>query len=69
MGCYLAAYMAAGNTVKVGDVISIPGIGDCEVLANESIAEGAATAETNNGVVLLPETSVYTAENMNDYNF
>ena len=31
--------------------------------------EGAATAETNNGVVLLPETSVYTAENMNDYNF
>ena len=69
MGCYLAAYMAAGNTVKVGDVISIPGIGDCEVLANDSIAEGASTADSNNGVVLLPETSVYTAENMNDYNF
>ncbi len=69
MGCYLAAYMAAGNTVKVGDVINIPGIGDCEVLPNDSIAEGAATADTNNGVVLLPETSVYTAENMNDYNF
>ena len=69
MGCYLAAYMAAGNTVKVGDVISIPGIGDCEVLANDSIAEGASTADSNNGVVLMPETSVYTAENMNDYNF
>jgi AI-2 transport system substrate-binding protein len=53
----------------VGDVISIPGIGDCEVLANDSIAEGASTADSNNGVVLLPETSVYTAENMNDYNF
>lgn len=69
MGCYVAAYLAAGNTVKVGDVISIPGIGDCEVLSNDSISEGAATADTNNGVVLLPEDTVYTAENMNDYNF
>ena len=57
------------DSLKVGDVISIPGIGDCEVLANDSIAEGASTADSNNGVVLLPETSVYTAENMNDYNF
>lgn len=69
MGCYVAAYLAAGNTVKVGDVISIPGIGDCEVLPNDSISAGAATADTNNGVVLLPEDTVYTAENMNDYNF
>ena len=69
MGCYVAAYLAAGNTVKVGDVISIPGIGDCEVLPNDSISAGAATAGTNNGVVLLPEDTVYTAENMNDYNF
>ena len=34
MGCYVAAYIAAGNDVKVGDVISIPGIGDCEVMPN-----------------------------------
>lgn len=69
MGCYVAAYLAAGNTVAVGDVISIPGIGECEVLPNDSIAEGAATAAANNGVVLLPEDTVYTAENMNDYDF
>lgn len=69
MGCYVAAYLAAGNTVKVGDVISIPGIGDCEVLPNDSISAGATTADTNNGVVLLPEDTIYTAENMNDYNF
>lgn len=69
MGCYLAAYLAAGNEVKVGDVINIPGIGECEVLANDSIAEGAATSDVNNGVVLLPERAVFNAENMNDYDF
>lgn len=69
MGCYLAAYLAAGNTVKVGDVIEIPGIGSCEVMANDSISEGAETAETNNGVVLLPERVVFTAENMDQYDF
>lgn len=32
MGCYLAAYISAGNTVKVGDKIDIPNIGTVEVL-------------------------------------
>ena len=68
MGCYCAAYIAAGNTVKVGDTISIPEIGDVTVEANDSIAEGVETAEENNGVVLLPERLIFTSENMNDYN-
>ena len=61
--------MAAGNEVKVGDKVSIPGIGDCEILANDCLSEGDTTADTNNGVVLLPETTVFTADNVNDYNF
>lgn len=69
MGCYVAAYLAAGNKVKVGDKISIPNIGDVEVEANDSIAEGAKTGDENNGVVLLPERLVFTKDNMNDYNF
>ena len=69
MGCYVSAYIAAGNDVKVGDTIDIPGIGSCEVLPNDSIAEGAATGDVNNGVVLLPERVVFTSENMNDYDF
>lgn len=69
MGCYVSAYIAAGNDVKVGDTIDIPGIGSCEVLPNDSIAEGAATADVNNGVVLLPERVVFTSENMNNYDF
>ena len=62
MGCYLAAYLAAGNEVHVGDKINIPDIGEVEVMPNDCLVEGAATAEVNNGVVL-------NAENMNDYNF
>ena len=69
MGCYLAAYLAAGNEVTVGDTISIPGIGDVEVVANDSIAEGVETGDVNNGVVLLPERVVFTAENMDQYDF
>ena len=58
MGCYLAAYVSAGNTVKVGDVVTIPGIGDVTILANGDLVEGQETAEENNGVVLLPERVV-----------
>lgn len=69
MGCYVAAYLAAGNEVKVGDTISIPEIGDVTVEPNDSIAEGAATGDVNNGVVLLPERAVFDETNMDDYNF
>ena len=69
MGCYVAAFLAAGNEVKVGDTISIPSIGDVKVEPNDSIAEGAKTGEKNNGVVLLPERLVFTKENMNNYSF
>lgn len=70
MGCYMAAYLAAGNKVKIGDKVAIKGISDDnEILANDSIAEGAKTADENNGVVLLPERLVFTKENMNDYDF
>lgn len=69
MGCYLAAYLAAGNEVHVGDKVNIPAIGEVEVMANDCLVEGAATEPANNGVVLLPERIVFNADNMNDYNF
>lgn len=69
IGCYLAAYLAAGNEVHVGDKINIPEIGEVEVMPNDCLVEGATTAEVNNGVVLLPERTVFNKDNMNDYNF
>lgn len=69
MGCYLSAYLAAGNEVKVGDKITIPDIGEVEVLPNDCLVPGAKTADVNNGVVLLPERTIFNKDNMNDYAF
>ncbi|GLC80319.1 substrate-binding domain-containing protein [Lacrimispora brassicae] len=69
IGCYLAAYLSAGNQVKVGDKIDIPEIGTVEVMPNDCLVEGAATGEVNNGVVLLPERTVFNKDNMNNYDF
>lgn len=69
IGCYLTAYLAAGNTVKVGDIISIPEIGEIEILPNESLVQGAETAEKNDGVVLLPERLIFTKYNVDNYRF
>ena len=55
--------------LKVGDKIDIPSIGTVEVLANDALVAGQETAAENNGVVLLPERVVFTAENVADYNF
>ena len=69
LGCYFGAYLAAGNEAKAGETINVPGIGDCEIVANEALVPGDTTAEVNNGVVLLPERVVFTAENVANYNF
>lgn len=69
MACYLAAWLAAGNEVSVGDVVNIPRIGSVEILANSELSEEAETAAVNNGVVLLPERIVFTADNIGDYPF
>jgi len=69
IGCYLAAYLSAGNQVKVGDKIDIPEIGTVEVMPNDCLVEGATTGEVNNGVVLLPECTVFNKDNINNYDF
>ena len=69
LGCYVAAYIAAGNDVKVGDTIDVPGIGSVEVMPNNCLNPDDTTADTNNGVVLLPERAIFNAETMNHYDF
>ncbi len=69
LGCYFAAYLAAGNEVAAGDVIDVPGIGECSIVTNDALVPGATTPEKNNGVVLLPERVVFTEENVANYNF
>ncbi len=69
LGCYFAAYIAAGNTIKAGESVEVPGIGSVDVVPNGDLVEGQETAAENNGVVLLPERVVFTADNVKDYNF
>lgn len=69
LGCYVAAYIAAGNDVKVGDTIDVPGIGAVEVMPNNCLNPDDTTADVNNGVVLLPERAIFNAETMNNYDF
>lgn len=69
IGCYMSAYLAAGNTVKVGDKIEIPSIGTVEIMPNDCLVPGAVTADTNSGVVLLPERAVFNKDNVNNYDF
>ena len=68
LGCYMAYLLANGQEIKVGDSIDVPGIGTVTVEPNTVLDPAAYTSETS-GVVLLPERVVFTAENMDNYDF
>ena len=68
LGCYLANYLALGNTLKVGDKLDIPDIGIVTVMPNTVLDAGAYTSQSS-GVVLMPSRSEYTADNVDDYDF
>ncbi len=63
LGCYLAAWVAAGNVVHVGDVVNVPRIGAMELLANDALSPEQRTEAVNDGVVSLPERIELTAKN------
>ncbi|MFT5874146.1 MAG: AI-2 transport system substrate-binding protein [Clostridium sp.] len=69
MGCYIAYYIASGNDVKVGDKVDIPNIGNVEVMPNSVLDPKADDSDASSGVILLPERTVFTKENMDKYNF
>lgn len=69
MGCYIAYYIASGHQVKVGDKIDIPDIGTVEVMPNTVLDPKADASDKSSGVVLLPERTVFTKDNMDKYDF
>ncbi|MDF2820661.1 MAG: autoinducer 2-binding protein lsrB [Clostridiales bacterium] len=68
MGTYLAYWLAAGNTFKVGDKIEIPGVGTVEVLPNTVLNPDAYTAD-DSGIVLMPERTVFDINNTDNFDF
>lgn len=67
IGAYIAYWLAAGNTFKVGDEIDVPGIGKLKVEPNT--IQGYSYTSENSGIILLPERVVFTKDNIDNYNF
>lgn len=68
IGCYIAYYLACGNSLLVGDRINVPDIGLLEVMPN-TVLDAAAYSAEDSGVVLLPKRTEFTESNVDDYNF
>ncbi len=67
MGAYIAYWLAAGNEFAVGDTIDIPNVGVVEIMSNAVL--GHTYEADDSGVVLMPERTVFTVENIDDFNF
>ncbi len=67
IGAYVAYWLAAGNTFKVGDSINVPDIGTLKIEPNT--VQGYTYTADNSGIVLLPERVIFTKDNIDNYNF
>ncbi|MDR3279420.1 MAG: substrate-binding domain-containing protein [Synergistaceae bacterium] len=68
LACYMAALLASGRAIKVGDKINVPEIGTIEVMPN-TVLDPKAYSAPNSGVILLPKRTEFTIENVDQYNF
>ena len=67
LAVYIADQLANGAEFSIGDKIDVPGIGTVEVSPNS--VQGYDYEAPNNGIILLPERAIFTAENIDDFDF
>ncbi|MDV7143995.1 autoinducer 2 ABC transporter substrate-binding protein LsrB [Tropicimonas sp. TH_r6] len=67
LSVFIANELVKGADWKVGDTLDVPGIGTVEISPNA--VQGYEFEADNNGIILLPERAVFTAENIDNYDF
>jgi AI-2 transport system substrate-binding protein len=67
LSIYMAAQLASGAKFKIGDSFDVPGVGKVTISPNS--VQGYKYEAPNNGIVLLPERTVFTADNIDNFNF
>lgn len=67
LSVFMANQLVQGKTFKIGDKIDVPGIGTVEVSPNA--VQGYKYEAENNGIILLPERTVFTADNIDKFDF
>ena len=67
LAVFIANELVQGKTFKVGDKIEVPGVGAVEVSPNK--VQGYDYEAPNNGIILLPERTVFTKDNIDKFDF
>ncbi len=67
LSVYIADQLVKGKTFKVGDKLDVPGIGSVEISPNK--IQGYDFEAPNNGIILLPERTVFNKDNIDKFDF
>lgn len=67
LSVHVANMLLEGKKINVGDTLDIPGFGKLEVQPNS--VQGYDYEAEGNGIIVMPERTVFTKDNINDYDF
>ena len=67
LSVFIANELVKGAVWEKGYKIEVPGVGTVEVSPNA--VQGYDYEAENNGIILLPERTVFTAENIDNFDF
>lgn len=67
LSVHIAKLLLDGKKLNVGDKVDVEGFGELEVQPNS--VQGYDYEADGNGIIVMPERTVFTAENIDDYDF